>query len=117
MSDKHLIASPSGYGTWPPLESVEQAQSIFYILQHSTLILPVGGEGRVLLRLLLLLTVVGENKKHYIITALLSGMFIKFRSFRPISFIFLTYVLLTYFVRLHCTNIHIHLPSFSFLMT
>ena len=30
---------------------------------------------------------------------------------------FLTYVLLSYFVRLHCANIHIHLPSFSFLMT
>ena len=32
---------------------VEQAQSIFYILQHSTLILPVSREGEVLLRLLL----------------------------------------------------------------
>ena len=30
---------------------------------------------------------------------------------------FLTYVLLSYFVHLHCTNIHILLPSFSFLMT
>ena len=30
---------------------------------------------------------------------------------------FLTYVLLSYFVRLHCANIHILLPSFSFLMT
>ena len=47
----------------------------------------------------------------------LSGMFTKFRSFCPISLIFLTYVLLSYFVRLHCANIHIHLPSFSFLMT
>ena len=34
---------------------VEQAQSIFYILQHSTLILPVSREGEVLLRLLLVL--------------------------------------------------------------
>ena len=30
---------------------------------------------------------------------------------------FLTYVLLSYFVHLHCANIHIHLHSFSFLMT
>ena len=36
-------------------EVVEQAQSIFYILQHSTLILPVSREGEVLLRLLLVL--------------------------------------------------------------
>ena len=35
--------------------SVEQAQSIFYILQHSTLILPVSREGEMLLRLLLVL--------------------------------------------------------------
>ena len=35
--------------------AVEQAQSIFYILQHSTLILPVSREGEVLLRLLLVL--------------------------------------------------------------
>ena len=32
-------------------------------------------------------------------------------------FNFLTYVLLSYFVHLHCANIHIHLPFFSFLMT
>ena len=38
-----------------PLAYVEQAQSIFYILQHSTLILPVSREGEVLLRLLLVL--------------------------------------------------------------
>ena len=30
---------------------------------------------------------------------------------------FLTYELLSYFVCLHCANIYIHLPSFSFLMT
>ena len=46
-----------------------------------------------------------------------SGMSTKFCSFRPISLIFLTYVLLSYFVRLHCANVHIHLPSFSLLMT
>ena len=46
-----------------------------------------------------------------------TGMLQKFRSFRPISFVFLTYVLLTYFVCLYCANIHIHLPSFSFVMT
>ena len=46
---------------------VEQVQSMFYT-KHSTLILPISGEGRVLLRLLL--TVVGENKKHYIITVM-----------------------------------------------
>ena len=48
---------------------VEQAQSIFYILQHSTLILPVSREGEVLLRLLLECLMVGENKKRYIITS------------------------------------------------
>ena len=37
------------------MSPVEQAQSIFYILQHSTLILPVSREGEVLLRLLLVL--------------------------------------------------------------
>ena len=44
----------------------------------------------------------------------LSGMLQKFHSFHPISLIFLTYVLLSYFVYLHCTNIHILLHSFSF---
>ena len=48
---------------------VEQVQSIFYILQHSTLILPVSREGEVLLRLLLECLMMGENKKRYIITA------------------------------------------------
>ena len=47
----------------------------------------------------------------------LSGMLQKFRPFRPISLIFLTYYLLSYFVHLHCTNIHLHSPSFSFLTT
>ena len=42
----------------------------------------------------------------------LSGMLQKFHSFRPISFKLLTYVLLSYFIRLHCANIHIHLLSF-----
>ena len=32
-------------------------------------------------------------------------------------FSFLTYVLLSDFICLHCANIHILLPSFSFLMT
>ena len=40
-----------------------------------------------------------------------SALFAQF----PLSF--LTYVLLSYFVHLHCANIHILLPSFSFLMT
>ena len=48
---------------------VEQVQSIFYT-RHSTLILPSNRRGVRLLRLLLLLTVVGENKKCYITTAL-----------------------------------------------
>ena len=60
-------------------------------------------------------TVVGTYKRYPPCT--LSGMFEKFRFFRPISLNFLTYVLLSYFVRLHCANIHILLPSFSFLMT
>ena len=47
----------------------------------------------------------------------MSGMSTKFCSFCPISFISLTYVLFSYFVCLHCANIHIHLPSFSPLMT
>ena len=47
----------------------------------------------------------------------MSGMLQKFCSFHPISLIFLTYVLLSYFVCLHCANIHINWPSFSFLMT
>ena len=48
-----------------------------------------------------------------------SGMLQKFRSFCPIQFPlnFLTYELLSYFVCFYCANIHIHLPSFSFLMT
>ena len=46
-----------------------------------------------------------------------SGMFTKFHSFCPISLNFLTYVLLSYFIHLNCANIHILLPSFSFLMT
>ena len=50
-----------------------------------------------------------------VIHSLLSGMFTKFHSFGPISFHFLTYVMLSYFIRLHCANIHIHSPSFSFL--
>ena len=47
---------------------------------------------------------------------MMSGMSSTSHSFCPISFDFLTYKLLSYFVCLHCTNIHIPLPSFSFLM-
>ena len=41
-------------------------------------------------------------------------MFQKFRSFRPILLSFLTYVLLSYFVRFYCTNVHtpFTLPSY-----
>ena len=49
-------------------QTVEQAQSIFYILQHSTLILPVSREREVLLRLLLECLMMGENKKRYYYT-------------------------------------------------
>ena len=38
----------------------------------------------------------------------------KFRSFRPILLSFLTYVLLSYFVRLHCANVHTPLPLLSY---
>ena len=50
-----------------------------------------------------------------VLLTLVPGMLLKFCSFHPISLIFLTYVLLSYFVHLYCANIHIHLPSFSFL--
>ena len=45
----------------------------------------------------------------------LSGMLQKFRSFRPIHLSFLTYVLLSYFVHLHCANVHTPLPLLSYL--
>ena len=57
------------------------------------------------------------NQQQAHLNCRLSGMSIKFHSFCPISLIFLNLCLLSYFVHLHCTNIHIHLPSFSFLMT
>ena len=44
----------------------------------------------------------------------LSGMLQKFHSFRPIPLSFLTYVLLSYFIRLHCTNVHTPLPLLSY---
>ena len=45
----------------------------------------------------------------------MSGMLQKFRSFRPILLSFLTYVLLSYFVRLHCANVHTPLTLLSYL--
>ena len=47
-----------------------------------------------------------------------SGILQKFRSFRPISLLsFLTYLLLSYFVRLHCANIHTPLSFFLIFTT
>ena len=43
-------------------------RKVYSILYSSTLILPSNRRGEKLLRLLKLLTVVGENKKRYIIT-------------------------------------------------
>ena len=43
---------------------------VYSILYSSTLILSSNRRGERLLRLLLLLTVEGENKKHYIITVI-----------------------------------------------
>ena len=42
-------------------------------------------------------------------------MFSKFRSFLPILLSFLTYVLLSYFVRLHCANVRTPLTLLSYL--
>ena len=42
----------------------------------------------------------------------LSGMLQKFHSFQPILLSFLTYVLLSYSVRLYCANIHTPSPFF-----
>ena len=44
-------------------------RKVYSILYSSTLILPGNRRGVRLLRLLLVLTVVGENKKRYVITA------------------------------------------------
>ena len=45
----------------------------------------------------------------------MSGMLQKFCSFRPILLSFLTYVLLSYFIRLHCANVHTPLTLLSYL--
>ena len=48
------------------------------------------------------------------VSCCLSGMLQKFRSFHPILLTSLTYVLLSYFVHLHCANIHTPLPFLSY---
>ena len=66
---RHRFQAKNLCANLPPRAlNVEQAQSIFYILQHSTLILPVSREGEVLLRLLLKCLMMGENKKCYYYT-------------------------------------------------
>ena len=47
----------------------------------------------------------------------MSGILQKFHSFRPISLIFLNLCLISYFVRLHCANIHTPLPFFLIFTT
>ena len=53
----------------------------------------------------------------FLMTRCLSGMLQKFHSFWWIFLSFSTYVLLSYFVRLHCANIHTPLPFFLIFTT
>ena len=86
--------------------------AVFYRLAshvHPPTLPPMGSQGMATVSHIL------DAAKRCIMAGFLSGMLQKFCSFRPILLSFITYVLLSYSVRLHCANVHTPLPLLSYL--